>query len=106
MKNKTLEIFTSNGHIFIKHEGDNGTLLFLDLQTGTVRDCFSYYGLHGTMPCYHDKITDMEGNNLLDETSVSYLQLDAIGNFNTEKANYIFVITISEIISYGIRFIL
>ena len=91
MNNKTLEIFTGNGHIFIKHEGDNGTLLFLDLQTGTVRDCFSHYGLFGTMPCYPDKITDMEGNNLLDETSVLYLQLDAIGNFNTEKKQIIFL---------------
>jgi len=89
MKNKTLEIFTSNGHIFIKHEGDNGTLLFLDLQTGTVRDCFSYYGLLGTMPCYHDKITDNAweyGNNLLDETSVSYLQLDSIADYSTSFA--------------------
>ena len=89
MNNKTLEIFTSNGYIFIKHVGDNGTLLFLDLQSGTVRDCFSYYGLLGTMPCYHDKITDNAwkyGNNLLDETSVSYLQLDSIADYSTSFA--------------------
>ena len=65
MNNKTLEIFTSNGHIFIKHVGDNGTLLFLDLQSGTVCDCFSYYGLLGTMPCYHDKITDKTKKHVL-----------------------------------------
>ena len=89
MNNKTLEIFTSNRYVFIKHADDNTTLPFLDLQTGTVRDCFSYYGLLGTMPCYHDKITDNAwkyGNNLLDETSVSYLQLDSIADYSTSFA--------------------
>ena len=89
MNNKTLEIFTSNRYVFIKHADDNTTLPFLDLQTGTVRDCFSYYGLLGTMPCYHDKITDNAwkyGNNLLDETSVSYLQLDSIADYSTSVA--------------------
>lgn len=89
MNNKTLEIFTSNGYVFIKHADDNTTLPFLDLQTGTVRDCFTYYGLLGTMSCYHDKITDNAwkyGNNLLDETSVSYLQLDSIADYSTSFA--------------------
>ena len=58
INNGTLEIFTSNGYTFIKREGDNGTLLFLDLETGIVRDIFNFYGLLGTMPCYHDNITE------------------------------------------------
>ena len=89
MNNKTLEIFTSNGYVFIKHADDNTTLLFIDLQTGTVRDCFTYYGLLGTMPCYHDKITDNAwkyGNNLLDETSASYSQLNSIADYSTSFA--------------------
>lgn len=53
-----MEIFTSNGYIFIKCENDRNTLLFFDLKTGIVRDYFSYYGLLGTMPCYHDNITE------------------------------------------------
>lgn len=81
MNNKTLEIFTSTGYVFIKHANDNTTLLFLDLQTGTVRDCFTYYGLLGTMPCYHDKITDNAwkyGNNLLNHSSNAYSGLKNI----------------------------
>ena len=38
LNNETLEIFTSNGYIFIKRANDNTTLLFLDTETGIVRD--------------------------------------------------------------------
>ena len=38
LNNETLEIFTSNGYIFIKHAVNNNTLLFLDLKTGIVRE--------------------------------------------------------------------
>ena len=74
-------IFSSNGYIFIKHASDNSTLLFLDLKTGIVRDCFSYYGVLGTMPCYHDNITDNAwkyGNNLLDKVSKEFSDLKII----------------------------
>ena len=43
LNNETLELFASNSYIFIKHYGDNNTLLFLDLKTGIVRDCFSLW---------------------------------------------------------------
>ena len=39
---------------------------------GIVCDCFSYYGLLGTMPCYHDNITENAwnyGNKLLNLSS-------------------------------------
>lgn len=81
LNNETLELFASNSYIFIKHYGDNNTLLFLDLKTGIVRDCFSYYGLLGTMPCYHDNITDNAwnyGNNLLDKVSKEFSDLKNI----------------------------
>ena len=81
MNNETLELFASNSYIFIKHASDNNTLLFLDLKTGIVRDCFSYYGLLGTMPCYHDNITDNAwkyGNNLLDKVSKEFSDLKNI----------------------------
>ena len=85
MNNKTLELFSSNGYIFIKHASDNNTLLFLDLKTGIVRDCFNYYGLLGTMPCYHDNITENAwkyGNNLLNPSSKEYSDLKSIGNYS------------------------
>ena len=81
LNNETLELFSSNGYIFIKHASDNNTLLFLDLKTGIVRDCFSYYGVLGTMPCYHDNITDNAwkyGNNLLDKVSKEFSDLKII----------------------------
>ena len=82
LNNETLELFSSNGYIFIKHASDNNTLLFLDLKTGIVRDCFSYYGVLGTMPCYHDNITENAwkygkyGNNLLDKVSKEFNQFN------------------------------
>ena len=79
LNNETLELFASNSYIFIKHYGDNNTLLFLDLKTGIVRDCFSYYGVLGTMPCYHDNITDNAwkyGNNLLNKASKEFNQFN------------------------------
>ncbi|MBR4448187.1 chitobiase/beta-hexosaminidase C-terminal domain-containing protein [Methanobrevibacter sp.] len=85
INNGTLEIFTSNGYTFIKREGDNSTLLFLDLETGIVRDIFSYYGLLGTMPCYHDNITENAwnyGNNTLDKSSDDFKDLLNITNFS------------------------
>lgn len=93
LHNETLETFTSNHYIFIKYETDCNTLLFLDLETGIVRDDFSYYGLLGTMPCYHDNITENAwryGNNLLKNGSNENKELKnistaAISNkFNNE----------------------
>lgn len=86
MNNKTLELFSSNGYIFIKHALDNNTLLFLDLKTGIVRDCFIYYGVLGTMPCYHDNITENAwkyGNNLLDKVSKEFNDLKIIFGIST-----------------------
>ena len=84
MNNKSLELFSSNGYIFIKHASDNSTLLFLDLKTGIVRDCFNYYGVLGTMPCYHDNITENAweyGNNLLDKVSKEFNQFNFLYSF-------------------------
>ena len=75
LNNESLEIFISNGYVFIRCLGDNSALLFLDLETGIVRDCFSYYGLLGTMPCYHDNITENAwnyGNKLLNQSSYEF----------------------------------
>lgn len=55
---ESLEMIYSNGYVIFKRVGDNTTLLFLDSSTGIVRDVFSYPGILGTMPCYHDYITD------------------------------------------------
>lgn len=55
---ESLEMIYSNGYVIFKQVGDNTTLLFLDSSTGIVRDVFSYPGILGTMPCYHDYITD------------------------------------------------
>lgn len=85
MNNETLEIFTSNGYTFIKHADDNSTLLFLDLETGIVRDYFSNYGLLGTMPCYHDNITENAwnyGGKILNKSSNDYSDLESIGNYS------------------------
>ena len=85
MNNETLEIFTSNGYTFIKHADDNSTLLFLDLETGIVRDYFSNYGLLGTMPCYHDNITENAwkyGGKILNKTSNDYSDLESVGNYS------------------------
>ena len=92
MNNETLELFASNSYIFIKHASDNNTLLFLDLKTGIVRDCFSYYGVLGTMPCYHDNITDNAwkyGNNLLDKVSKEFGDLKNI--FSISMLSSVFV---------------
>ena len=88
INNGTLEIFTSNGYTFIKREGDNSTLLFLDLETGIVRDIFSYYGLLGTMPCYHDNITENAwhyGGKLLNSSSREYYDLESVGNYSIDS---------------------
>ena len=90
MNNETLEIFTSNGYTFIKHADDNSTLLFLDLETGIVRDYFSNYGLLGTMPCYHDNITENAwnyGTNLLNHDSKEYKDLIIISNYSTNASD-------------------
>ena len=81
LNNETLELFYSNGYLFLKRENDNNTLLFLDMDTGIVRDIFSDYGLLGTMPCYHDNITDNAwayGNNLLDNSSLANKQINVV----------------------------
>ena len=78
LNNESLDIFSSNGFIFIKNENSNNSLLIIELETGIVRDVFNYYGLLGTMPCYHDGITDNAvnyGKNLLDGSSEEYKDL-------------------------------
>lgn len=85
MNNETLEIFTSNGYIFIKHAYDNSNLLFLDLETGIVRDYFSNYELLGTMPCYHDNITENAwkyGEKILNKSSNEYSDLESVENYS------------------------
>ena len=85
LNNESLEIFISNGYVFIRCLGDNSALLFLDLKTGIVRDCFSYYGLLGTMPCYHDNITENAwnyGNKLLNSSSNEFYDLNSVCNYS------------------------
>ena len=81
LNNETLELFFSNDYIFLKREDDNSTWLFLDTRTGVVRDMFIYSGLLGTMPCYHDNITDNAWNyacNLLNKNSTAFGQLNVV----------------------------
>ena len=66
--------------------------MFLDLKTGIVRDCLSDYGVLGTMPCYHDNITDNAwnyGNNLLDKVSKEFSDLKVI--FGISMLSSVFV---------------
>ena len=101
LNNGSLEIFTSNGYTFIKRADDNGTMLCLDLETGIVRDYFSYYGLLGTMPCYHDNKTDDNaryGGNLLNHSSEEFKDLLNISNFSNSFA-LIFGVVSTEIVS-------
>ena len=81
LNNETLELFYSNGYLFLKRENDNSTLLFLDKDTGIVRDIFNNYGLLGTMPCYHDNVTENAWNygfSSLDNSSDAYNQLKVV----------------------------
>lgn len=92
INNETLEIFTSDGYTFIKRAGDNSTLLFLDMETGIVRDIFSFYGLLGTMPCYHDNITENAwkyGNNLLNQSSTENAELTNVSMFSQNSSELI-----------------
>lgn len=89
MNNNSLELFYENGYYFLKIKDDDYFLLVLDPFTGIVRDIFSFNGLLATMPCYHDMITDNAvryGNNLLDETSVSYSQLNSVADYSKSFA--------------------
>ncbi|WP_407453259.1 chitobiase/beta-hexosaminidase C-terminal domain-containing protein [Methanobrevibacter sp.] len=100
LKNETLEIFTSNGYVFIKRVNDNSTLLFLDTRTGVVRDVFSYYGLLGTMPCYHDNVTERAwgyGNSLLNQSSNENHDLM---NISTASTNNLILNEFTEILAY------
>ena len=100
LNNETLEIFTSNGYIFIKRLDDNSTLLFLDTLSGIVRDEFSYYGLLGTMPCYHDNITEMAwryGNSLLNPNSKEYKDLM---NISTAATNNLILNEFTEMFAF------
>ena len=59
--------------------------MVLDLETGIVRDYFSNYGLLGTMPCYHDNITEMVWvycNDLLNLVRDELNDLQIISNFS------------------------
>ena len=99
LNNETLEIFTSNGYIFIKRANDNTLLLFLDAKTGIVRDVFSFNGLLGTMPCYHDNVTERGwnyGTNLLNHNSKEYHDLM---NISTASTNNLILNEFTEILS-------
>ena len=81
INNGTIEFIINNNHVFIKNEMDDNCLLFLDIKTGIIRDLFSFYGLLGTMPCYHDSRTDIAvsyGNNLLNNLSDEFISLKNI----------------------------
>ena len=89
MNNESLELIYENGYYFLKVYGDDTSLLVFDPVTGLVRDIYSFNGLLGSMPCYHDGITDNAiayANNLLDETSVYNIQLDSIHDFSSSIA--------------------
>ena len=88
LNNEILEIFTSKGYIFIKRMNDNTMLLFLDTETGIVRDVFSFYGLLGTMPCYHDNVTENAwsyGGNLLNPNSKEHHDLISVINYSIDS---------------------
>lgn len=75
MNNNSLELFYENGYYFLKVGGDNYCLLVLNPITCIVRDIFSFNGLLGTIPCYHDEISDNAimyalGNNSEDIESI------------------------------------
>ena len=100
LNNETLEIFTSNGYIFIKRANDNTLLLFLDTKTGIVRDVFSFNGLLGTMPCYHDNVTERGwnyGTNLQNHNSKEYHDLM---NISTAATNNLILNEFTEILAY------
>ncbi|WP_296866045.1 hypothetical protein [uncultured Methanobrevibacter sp.] len=84
--------------------------MFLDLKTGIVRDCFSYYGLLGTMPCYHDNITDNAwkyGNNLLNHTKQFFDNIyDEINGFLDWSDNTALGIVGGCIITLGVSLFL
>lgn len=104
LNNESIEIITSNGYVIIKRECDNNTLLILDLETGIVRDYFSYYGLLGTMPCYHDNKTDIlcvYCNNLLTLVSDELNDLQIISNFSIELSSSISMVSGEALLSGG-----
>ena len=79
MNNNSLELFYENGYYFLKVIDNNYCLLVLDPVTGIVRDIFSFNGLLGTMPCYHDGITENAiryGNSLLNFSSSEFSQFN------------------------------
>lgn len=100
LNNETLEIFASNGYIFLKILNDYTRLLFLDIESGVVRDEFSYYGLLGTMPCYHDGITERAwgyGSSLLNSSSIGHYHMKCI---STASTNNLILNEFTEIFAY------
>ncbi len=76
LSNDTLEIFYSDGHIFIKSINDNHTLWYLDVETGLVHDIHLGDEISGLKFCYHDELTDNAweyGNQLADDNSSSVI---------------------------------
>ncbi|WP_458455812.1 hypothetical protein [Methanobrevibacter sp.] len=81
LNNETLEIFFSNGYIFIKKANDNSSLLYLDVETGIVHDYLSFYGIMGLMFCYCDPISDNAweyGNNIYNDSSKEFFDMKTI----------------------------
>ncbi|OPX60916.1 MAG: hypothetical protein A4E25_00129 [Methanobacterium sp. PtaB.Bin024] len=63
-----VEIFESNGYIFIRVVGDNNNMLVIDPETGIVRDICVGGGVSGSY-CYGDQQTELGhgfGQNLID----------------------------------------
>lgn len=92
LNDEKLEIFVSNGYIFVKKYGDNTSLLVLDFETGILRDYFADYGLLGEMPCYHDNITENVcnyGESLLDVNSGEHLGLERCCNDSSDFSDMV-----------------
>ena len=63
-----VEIFESNGYVFIRVVGDNNNILVIDPETGIVRDIRVDGGVSGSY-CYGDQQTELGGDfgqNLID----------------------------------------
>lgn len=71
--------YYSNGYLVVYAEGNNNSVMYIDLANGLVRD-----SINGTIlgaPCYHDPITDIVieyAGNLL--TGQSLIDLEKMGN--------------------------
>nr|WP_302578329.1 right-handed parallel beta-helix repeat-containing protein [Methanobrevibacter arboriphilus] len=75
--------YYSNGYLVVYAEGNNNSVMYIDLANGIVRD-----SINGTIlgaPCYHYIITDIVvkyAQNLLDSNSTACRMLGLIGNIS------------------------